>query len=313
MSRFIVSGACGFVGSRFVKYALEQGDEIVALDLAAECLPQLKDDRLTYISADIGDTEKWQNAVPAAQYNAFVHFAWVGSAGAGRTDCELQTRNALTAVACVRAAQQLGCRRFVCAGSIMEREVAAAIAAQGSKPGMGYVYGVGKLLAHCLCKPVAAECGIELVWPLITNAYGEGERSPRFINTTIRKIIAGEPLQFTAATQNYDFIHVDDTAQAFYLITTRGRPFCEYVIGSGKARPLREFILELQRELAPQATPVFGDVPFTGTELPLSAFDTSDTSRDTGFCPQVSFAQGVRRTMEWIRNDDIARAKGENK
>ena len=39
---------------------------------------------------------------------------------------------------------------------------------------------------------MAANIGIELVWPMITNAYGVGELSPRFVNTTLRKIINGE-------------------------------------------------------------------------------------------------------------------------
>lgn len=166
---------------------------------------------------------------------------------------------------------------------------------------MGYIYGMGKHIAHCLCKSVAADIGIELVWPMITNAYGVGELSPRFVNTTIRKIIDGEPLQFTAATQNYDFVYVTDVAEAFYLIAKNGRAFCEYMIGSSTARPLKEFILEMQAALAPDAVPLFGDVPFTGTNMPLGTFDTSRTEADCGFKAKVSFAEGTRMTMEWLK------------
>lgn len=183
----------------------------------------------------------------------------------------------------------------------MEREVAAAVATQGSKPGMGYIYGMGKLIAHNLCKAVAADIGIELIWPMVTNAYGEGELSPRFVNTTIRKIINGEPLQFTAATQNYDFVHVSDVARAFYMIAKDGKPFCEYIIGSGNARPLKEFITEMVSTLDKSASPIFGDIPFTGTNLPLSAFDTSDTEKDTGFKAEISFSKGTKRTMDWLK------------
>ena len=44
---------------------------------------------------------------------------------------------------------------------------------------------------------------------MITNAYGVGERSPRMVNTTIQKCIRGEAPQFTAGTQNYDFVYID--------------------------------------------------------------------------------------------------------
>ena len=118
---------------------------------------------------------------------------------------------------------------------------------------------------------------------------------------TIRKIINNGPLQFTSAIQNYDFVYITDVANAFYLIAKNGKPFCEYMIGSGSARPLREFILEMQRELAPDAVPLFGDVPFTGTNMPLETFDTADTEKDTGFKAEISFAQGTRLTMDWLK------------
>lgn len=95
----------------------------------------------------------------------------------------------------MKATRELGCARFVCAGSIMEYEVEATIHAQGSKPGMGYIYGMGKYIAYCMCKTVAVNSGIELVWSMITNTYGVGDFSPRFVNSTLRKIINGEPLQ----------------------------------------------------------------------------------------------------------------------
>ena len=183
----------------------------------------------------------------------------------------------------------------------MEKEVEAAVHDQGSRPGMGYIYGMGKHIAHCLCKSVAADIGIELVWPMITNAYGAGELSPRFVNTTIRKIIQGEPLQFTSGTQSYDFVYVTDVARAFYLIAKNGRPFCEYMIGSSTARPLKEFIIEMVRSLAPDRQPIFGDIPFTGTNMPLSTFDCTDTERDCGFRAEVSFAEGTRMTMDWLK------------
>jgi len=163
------------------------------------------------------------------------------------------------------------------------------------------IYGMGKHNAHSMCKSVAVNISIDLLWPMITNAYGVGQLSPRFVNTTLRKIINGEPLQFTIATQNYDFVYVTDVAKAFYLVSEKGKPFCEYMIGSGNARPLKEFILEMQHSCAPNAVPIFGDIPFTGTNMPLSTFDITAISQDCGFKSEVSFAEGTQRTKEWLK------------
>ncbi len=301
MQKAIITGADGFVGSNTVQCFLDNGIEVLALDILSTPRRLKAQAGFQYKCVDISDVQQLNEVVPFGDYDTFVHFAWVGSAGPQRTDYNLQMQNALNTVECMKAAKLLGCQRFVCAGSIMEREVEAAVHTQGSRPGMGYIYGMGKHIAHCLCKSVAAEIGIDLLWPMITNAYGVGELSPRFVNTTLRKIINNEPLQFTAGTQNYDFVYVTDVARAFYAVAKDGVPFKEYLIGSGNARPLKEFILEMQQALAPNNKPLFGDVPFTGTNMPLSAFDTTDIEQDCAFKPEVSFADGTRMTMEWLK------------
>lgn len=301
MKNVIITGADGFVGSYTVKQFLDNGKTVLALDLGDTPRRLEKHPNLIYRQCDISDVEGFKKMVPAGGYDTFIHFAWAGSAGPGRMDYNLQMRNALNTVECLKAAKELGCSRFVCAGSIMEYEVEAAIHAQGSRPGMAYIYGMGKHVAHCLCKSVAANIGIELLWPMITNAYGVGEFSPRFVNTTLRKIINGEPLQFTAATQNYDFVYVSDVAKAFYLVAEKGKPFCEYMIGSGNARPLKEFILEMVAACGPESKPLFGDVPFTGTNMPLSTFSIDAIKNDCGFEIDVPFGEGTRMTMDWLK------------
>jgi nucleoside-diphosphate-sugar epimerase len=301
MEHVIITGADGFVGSNTVNKFLQERVSVLAIDMVATPRRLEKNENLIYMQCDISDSELMLKNIPHNTYDTFIHFAWAGSAGSDRINYNLQMQNALNTVECLKVAKKLGCSRFVCAGSIMEYEVEAVIHSQGSHPAMGYIYGMGKHIAHCICKSVAVDIDIELIWPMITNAYGLGELSPRFVNTTLRKIINDEPLQFTAATQNYDFVYVTDVANAFYLVAKKGRPFCEYMIGSGNARPLKEFILEMQQALAPEAVPLFGDVPFTGINMPLNVFSITDISRDTGFEPKVSFADGTRMTMEWLK------------
>lgn len=301
MHNIIITGADGFVGSYTTKEFLKNGCHVLAIDQRSEHVNLEPHENLIYMTCDVFNREELLSELPKDKYDTFIHFAWAGSSGQAREDYNLQMKNALDTVECMKVAKEIGCTRFICAGSIMEYEIEAAIHTQGSYPGMGYIYGMGKYIAHCICKSVAVNIGIELVWPMITNAYGVGELSPRFVNTTLRKIINGEPLQFTAATQNYDFVYVTDVARAFYLIAKNGKPFYEYMIGSGNARPLKEFILEMQQALMPEAVPLFGDIPFTGTNMPLNTFSIEDTMRDTGFKPEVSFAEGTRMTMEWLK------------
>lgn len=301
MKKAIVTGANGFVGGATLRELLHHGYEVWAVGHQDHFSNVPEDPNVHKVSCDLAEMKTLPEKILTGEYDLFYHFAWAGSAGPARADTALQLNNVQWTVDALRAAKELGCRRFVCAGSIVEHETMAAAYTQGNRPGMGYIYGSGKLAAHTMCMSVAANIGIELVWPEITNAYGIGERSPRLVNTTIQKCIRGEVPQFTAGTQNYDFVYIDDVARAFRLIGEKGKPFHEYLIGSSSARPLRQFLKEMQQAMAPELTFAFGDVPFTGVDLPLAAFDCKETERDTGFRAEVSFAEGCKRTCDWWR------------
>ncbi len=300
MKKAIVSGANGFVGSALVKELIRHGCQVTALYRKGSRHRLADDAGLLLLPFDYAAGDQLTDVINKDDYDAFFHFAWAGSSGEERADVGLQLKNVLWTVDSLRAAKQLGCKRFVPAGSIMEHETAAAAYRQGNQPAPGYIYGGAKLAAHVMCMSVAAQIGMDLVCPQITNAYGPGELSPRLVNTTIRKCLAGEPPQFSAGTQNYDFVYIDDVARAFRLIAEHGKPFYTYIIGSSSAMPLKEFLLEMKSAIAPSLDFLFGDVPFTGVDLPLERFSTEQTEKDTGFRASISFAEGTKRTMEWL-------------
>lgn len=60
----------------------------------------------------------------------------------------------------------------------------------------------------------------------------------------------------------------------------------------------------MKAAIAPNLDFKFGDVPFTGINLPLSVFDASETEKDTGFKAKISFGEGCRRTMEWWKKEE---------
>lgn len=301
MRRAVVTGAGGFLGSALVKELVASDYDVWATDREAVAKDIAASSRIHVIPAELSTISSVSTQLPLQDYDAFYHLAWSGTRGPDRGDVRLQLCNAQWAVDALQLANAIGCKRFVCAGSIMEDEAMAAARNPGSRPGLGYVYGAAKMVAHAMCMSVAADIGIDLVWPQLTNAYGVGERGSRLVTTTIQKCLRGESPQFTSGEQNYDFVYIDDAARAFRLIGEKGRPFSQYLIGSSAAQPLREFLQEMQRTVAPQIDFVFGSVPFTGVNLPIEAFDCSATEHDTGFRATVSFAEGCRRTFQWWR------------
>lgn len=301
MKKVILTGATGFVGNAVLKELIKNNIYVIAVSRSEkpQNIPNSK--FVKYISCDLSEMEKLESKITDRDIDTFYHFAWNGSAGPARADTELQLKNAQWTIDSLNVAKKIGCKRFVVAGSIMEHETVAATYTQGNRPGLGYIYGSGKLVAHTMAMSVANNIGIDLIWAEITNAYGIGELSPRMVNTTLRKVIRKENPQFTAGTQNYDFVYIDDVARAFYLIGKNGKPFNDYVIGSSTAKPLRDFLLEMKASVAPDLDFIFGDIPFTGINLPLEKFDCSKTEKDTGFRAEISFAEGTKRTINWLK------------
>jgi len=304
MKTAVVTGASGFIGRALVRELVKNNYYVYALVRRRTQKNDSGDPNIRFITCDLSDLSHLKDKIPTGTCDMFYHLAWEGTSGPARADVELQLRNALWTVDALRAAKELGCNRFICAGSIMEYETMSAVYSRGCRPGAGYIYGGGKLTSHVMCASTAAQIGVELVWPMLTNAYGPGERSPRLVNSTIRKCLRGESPKFTSGTQNYDFVYIDDAVRGLCLIGEKGKPFHEYLIGSSQARPLKEFLWEMQAAVAPGLKFQFGDIPFSGVDLPLERFDCSRTEADTGFRAEVSFAEGCRRTMAWWKQQE---------
>jgi len=302
MKTVVVTGANGFVGSWLIKELVKHSVKVYAI--IKDKLENVSNIDLlsgvVIVYCALEDLDTLSNLI-YDHIDVFYHLAWAGSAGKARSDENLQIRNAQWSVKALEAAHRLNCPRVVVAGSIMEKETISAIYRQDYTFESSYIYGLGKVLAHGLCKSYSKQLGLNLIWGVITNAYGEGEISPRFINTTIRKMLRNEELEFTSGTQLYDFVHVEDVARAFFLLGERGRNDREYLIGSSSPRELKEYIKEIHRILKPDNPLLFGAMPYTGITLTLEDYTTSLIEEDTGFHSMISFEEGIKRTSRWIK------------
>ncbi len=72
-----------------------------------------------------------------------------------------------------------------------------------------------------------------------------------------------------------------------------------YVLGSGHARPLAEYITEIRDIVAPGMELGIGMLPYTPGQVMYLCADTSALERDTGWRPRTSFADGIREILSF--------------
>ena len=112
-----------------------------------------------------------------------------------------------------------------------------------------------------------------------------------------------EHCSFTEGKQTYDFIYIADAIASIVEVAEKGNAFNRYYIGSGNPKPLREFLLEMKDVVAPDAELGLGDLPFNGIDIDYSQFKLKKVEEDTGYKNKISFRDGIKMTMDFIKSE----------
>ncbi len=79
-----------------------------------------------------------------------------------------------------------------------------------------------------------------------------------------------------------------------------------YVLGSGQARPLAEYICQIRDIAAPGQPLGIGKLPYAPDQVMYLCADISALTRDTGWRPETSFEDGIRATLGSVKEEERA-------
>ena len=304
MNRIVVTGATSMLGVSLIRRCVESGVEVYAVirkDTAKEeRIAGLPGVRPVVCGLDSLKTLPEKIGVPC---DTFFHFAWDGT-GAGRDlSPERQSENVGYTVEAVRAAFALRCRRFIGAGSQAEYGPKGPDVRIGpdTETRPDTPYGASKLLAGKLALEECGKLGIEGIWTRIFSVYGIYEKESAMTASALRAALRGEHMAFTPAEQIWDYLFSEDAGEAFFRIGEAGTPGRIYCVASGDARPLRSYLEELFDE-AGQPLSGIGEKPYGDGPVRNLRADIRSLTDDTGFVPQYTFREGIRKTLDWLRN-----------
>lgn len=301
----VVTGPTGAIGIALCEKLLRENVTVYAV-----CRPgssRIKDlpkaAALHVVECDAKELATLPQKMEGVSVDAFFHFAWAHTIGQGRNDMPAQIENIQSTIDAVRAAKALGCQVFLGAGSQAEYGRVEGLLKSDTPAFPENGYGMAKLCAGQMSRVEAKALDIDHVWVRILSVYGPHDGPMTMISGTIRKLLAGEKPALTAGIQRWDYLYAGDAADAFYLAACHGRNGAVYPLGSGQALPLKDYIIQMRDAIDPALPLGLGEVPYGPLQVMHLQADISALQADTGFVPKTPFAEGIRRTMDWVKRE----------
>ncbi|MEC7696772.1 MAG: SDR family oxidoreductase [Planctomycetota bacterium] len=309
MRTFLVTGGAGFIGSHIATALVERGDQVRVLDnLSTGHLENLAHlgDRVEFIEGDLVDGQKISQAVQGV--DCIFHQAALASVPRS-VEAPLDTNAACVTgtVTLLDAARRAGVRRLVyAASSSLYGDNPTSSKRETDLPDPISPYGAAKLAAEYYCRSFTATYGFETVALRYFNVFGPrqdpGSPYSAVIPLFITAILENrQPVIFGNGLQSRDFTYIANVVHGNLLAAdAEGVAGRSFNVAAGRSVTLLEMLAMLNKYLGTEVEPEFAE-PRPGDILESLA-DISAARAAMNYEPQVSFEEGISRSIDYYRS-----------
>lgn len=317
MKTLLITGAAGFIGSNFVRHwrRAQPEDRIIALDALtyAGTLTSLADiaDEITFVHGDIRDGCLVQRLLDEHEVTTVVNFA-----------AESHNSFAIVAPVCFFEANVMGpvalmeAIRKVGNGGIrfhqistceiygdMDLDDPGAFTEQSAyRPRAPY--NAAKAGGDHVVRAYGLTYGIPFTITNCSNNYGPYQFPEKVIPLFVTNALQGKPLPVYKSSQNRrEWLHVDDHCRAIEAVLLRGRLGESYNVGSGVEVDVATLASTILGELG-LSDDMKATVPDRPSHDRRYLLDSSKLRGELGWAPAIGFAEGLKNTITWYRDND---------
>ncbi len=310
MALYLVTGGAGFIGSHLVEEIVRRGDSVRVLDdLSTGRKENLSAvlDKVDFHEGDICDAETLRRLFKGV--DNVIHLAALSSVVRSVEDPVATTEvNLIGTLQVLLAAREAHVKRVV---------MAASGAAYGDNPVLPRVetqmpdplspYALVKLAGEYYGKIFNRLFGLEFVALRFFNVFGprQNPKSPYtgVMSKFITAYLSGNtPTIFGDGEQSRDFVYVANIVDATLRACEKPGAVGKVInVGTGVGTTLNQTIKLLNHILGVEVQPQYGP-PRLG-DVKHSTADISLARAVLGYEPLVSFEEGLRRTVEWLRTE----------
>ncbi|MEG9436806.1 SDR family oxidoreductase [Edaphobacter sp. HDX4] len=312
MANYLITGGAGFIGSHLAQALLERGDRVRVLDNFETGLRRNLDpirDQIELHEVSLTDADAVREACEGIDY--IFHEGALPSVPRSvkepRPSHEINIGGTFNVLEGARLA---GVKRVV---------YAASSSAYGNQPGFPRVetmapqplspYAVQKLTGELYMQAYWRVFGLETVCLRYFNIFGarqvpDSPYSGVMARFTLMMMRGETPTIFGDGEQGRDFTHVENVVQANLLAIKASRENAAgqvLNIACGERHTLNETYALLATLVGFKHPPLYG--PEREGDVRDSLADITAASMALGYAPEVSFEEGLRRTVAWYRDE----------
>lgn len=247
--KFIITGATSFIGLELIDYLLANNHSVVAV-----CRPNSKGlssipSGAEIVTAEMSEYGNLHKEISSA--DVFINLAWGGTGHDGRNVVDVQNENVTYTTAAMFAADKIGCKLFVEAGSQAEYGSTTEPQSEDSVCNPFSEYGKAKLKVKEELFKISEQIGIKYIHLRIFSIFGENDHPWTLVMSAIDKMLKNEKVDLSPCTQNWNFLYVKDAVKMItklceYAISTNGFTHEVYNIASRDSRILKDFVEEMR-------------------------------------------------------------------
>lgn len=315
MTRLLVTGAAGFIGSHLIEALLSQGDEVVGVDNFDAFYPRAMKERnlaevgrrpgLSFWEHDIMDVAAVRERLTPD--TVVVHLAAKAGVRPSIADPVGYARANVTGTAAVlEAAREAGVSRIVfgSSSSVYGDSTPAPFREDATAVVPVSPYAATKRAAELLLSSVAPIYGFRATSLRFFTVYGPRQRPDLAIHAFTRKMVEGRTLTlFGDGTQARDYTYCDDiiagVLAAIRWTGTAPVGVETFNLGGNRSVATGDMVAEIAAALGVQ--PKVEWAPMQPGDVQRTAADLTKSSAVLGYTPKTQFPEGVRRFVQWYR------------
>lgn len=315
MTRVLVTGAAGFIGSHLVEALVRRGDEVVGIDNFDPFYSRAMKERnlrtaaasptFTFHEQDMRDVDALRSRLTPD--TVIVHLAARAGVRPSLADpVGYAEMNVAGTAAVLEAARRAGVSRIALGSSssvygdstpVPFREDAAAI--EPVSP-----YAATKRAAELLLRAVAPVYGFRSTALRFFTVYGPRQRPDLAIHAFARRLVAGEVITlFGDGTQARDYTYCDDivagVTAAIDWTATAPVGMEPFNLGGNRAVATGTMLDEIAAALG--IVPRVEWAPMQPGDVQRTAADLTKSGAVLGYAPRTPFPDGIRRFAAWFR------------